>query len=209
MSRSSLRTVHRAIASATAMVFLGLGLSSPPVAHAKFDAMDRLETARQAHNLLDAGYTVPWSDCTYYVSSALWLGGLAPTDEWTPKTSDPAKLASQKMLNPGPSKAAANADDFTKYMERTRTAEVKLIKWSDQTASGAELGDVIAYHWEQGKADHIDHLAIVTGFTKDHHPTVSQHSPTQRDRYWSWSLEANNWIEFARPGSHAYLIHFL
>ncbi|MGV9712277.1 amidase domain-containing protein [Gordonia sp. NPDC003424] len=145
------------------------------------------------------------NDCTYFVSSALWMV-LSETPEWTSSSSDERLLASS-LMNPGPTKAAAAADYFAKYMVASGTATSSRITWSDNTAHGAQLGDVIAYDWD-GKADgSIDHLAIVTGFASDGYPLVTQHSPSRRNRGWSWDPSGNNWIEFTHPGSAAFLIH--
>ena len=196
------------VGSTTAIAVVGLAVGVSPPASADLDPMTRMQAVHYAQALLDAPYNFE-NDCTYYVSQALWLGGMEPTADWTPKTSDPSKLASHAPWNnPGPSKVAADADDFKKYMERSHTAIVKKITWSDNTAAGAELGDVIAYDWDGPADGHIDHLAIVTSFTDDHHPNVSQHSPTRQDRYWSWDPDGKNWIEFTHPGSRASLIHF-
>lgn len=180
----------------------------PTSGHADFDAFERLNTAKAALKFLDTGYTFP-NDCTYFVSQALWDGGLPSTADWTPRTSDQSKLASKNVYNPGPSKAAANADIFTKYMQQSGMAVVKPITWSDNSTAGAELADVIAYDWNNGADGVIDHLALITSFTNDHHPNVSQHSPTRRDRYWSWDSDGKNWIEITHKGSRAYLIHFV
>jgi hypothetical protein len=51
------------------------------------------------------------SDCTKFVSQALWDGGVQPTADWTASSTDPSKLATD-VYNPGPTKAAAVADVF-------------------------------------------------------------------------------------------------
>ncbi|MFF5034118.1 amidase domain-containing protein [Nocardia salmonicida] len=211
----------RAVISTLLALVGALALSSvllPATANAKFGAFERLQAANSAIKWNDSPYVFPLSDCTFYVSSALWDGGLPSTSDWTPKTSDTSKLASKNILNPGPSKAAASANEFAKYMKSSKTAVVKLITWSDNTAAGAELADVIAFDWDGGAniwtgsnndKTEIDHLAIVTGFTDKHYPLVSQHSPTRLNRYWSWDEGSNNWIEFSHKGARAYLIHFV
>lgn len=154
------------------------------------------------------------ADCTYFVSNMLWYGGRMPmTDEWTDSSKDESKWAS-KHFAPGSTKAAVNANEFVRYMERSGTATVTEIDWSDNTASNAELGDVIAYDWDQadgkpGADGTIDHLAIVTKRTSERYPFVSQHSPSQVNRYWSWSIGANDWIEHVKPGAKAYLVRII
>ncbi len=147
-------------------------------------------------------------DCTYFVSLSMWDGGrLAKTPEWTNESTDQSLWAS-RTLAPGLTKAAADASSFVEYMERSGTATVSEIPWSDNTANGALLGDVIAYEWDSSQPG-VDHLAIVTGFTSDGYPLVSQHTPNQVNRFWSYSETKHNWIEYAEPGSHAYLVHIV
>ncbi|WP_455131931.1 amidase domain-containing protein [Microbacterium aurum] len=208
---------RRTTVSALTAMISAFTLSSaflPGTANAEFGPFERLETAKAAVKYIDFPYVIPWSDCTYYVSSALWDGGMAPTEDWTPETSDESKIASSKIVNPGPSKAAAHADTFKNYMRNTGRAVVREVKWSDQSAGSAELADVIAYDWNKadgsiGADGVVDHLAIVTSFTDDGYPLVSQHSPTRLNRYWSYNEGADEFIEFTHPGSRVYLIHFL
>ncbi len=155
---------------------------------------------------------IPGGDCTYFVSLSLWDGGGLPeTDEWSNDSSDRSKWGSRRLY-PGVTVAAINADAFVNYMTTSGTAERREIRWSDNTAAGAELGDVIAYDWESasgrpGADGRIDHLAMVTKFNGDGFPLVSQHTPGQLNRYWSYSESADDWIENAKPGARAYLIH--
>lgn len=174
----------------------------------------REEAARNALAFADTLNFFGPADCTYFVSLSMWDGGGLPqTDDWTTASSDESKWGARRLA-PGVTKAAINADEFTRYMERSGTALVSEITWSDQTADGAQLGDVIAYDWVDSQGNSgadgiIDHLAMVTGWSTDGHPLVSQHSPSQINRYWSWSENANEWIEFAQPGSKAYLLHIV
>ncbi|WAL49924.1 amidase domain-containing protein [Rhodococcus pyridinivorans] len=171
------------------------------------DAFTRYQIASAAIEWVDTVYTFPQSDCTYFVSQALWDGGIKSTEDWTPRSSDESKLAWKSFYNPGPTKAAASANHFTNYMRSSGTAEIRPITWSDNTAAGAELGDVIAYDWNNGADGTMDHVAIITSFTDDGYPLVTQHSPTRVNRGWSWDPSADTWIEYSHPGAKAYLIH--
>ena len=86
-------------------------------------------------------------------------------------------------------------------------ATITELKRSDNTAGGAQPGDIIAYDWNSGADGVIDHLAIVTGSTPEGYPLVSQHTPAQYDRYWSYSESGRDWIENAEKGARVYLIH--
>lgn len=152
------------------------------------------------------------SDCTWFVSQALWAGNLPKDSTWDSDGHWTANAQLWTAPGQGPTAAAANADAFFRYMKgKPELAQVSDITWSDNSADGAALGDVIAYDWNDGADGSIDHLAIVTGFTPDGNPVVSQHTPAQANRYWSYSEGAHKWIEFAYAGGHgaprAYLIH--
>lgn len=134
------------------------------------------------------------NDSANLVSKALWGGGLPRTDDWTSTVvSNPDELVNY-LITPH------HVDSGRSYQPATRSQ----IDWSDNTAQGAQLGDVIAYDWEGDGI--IDHVAIVTNINDSGYPEVSQHSPTEQNRYWSYSNAHDNWIEFAYPGSVAYLI---
>lgn len=151
-------------------------------------------------------------DCTFFVSSALWAGGLPKSADWTNWSLDWNKLASHKKWIPGATKDAANADYFKNYVVNNHIATIKEVSWSDNTAGGAQLGDVIGYDWWNSKTNSngpdgiLDHLAIVTS-VRQNGPWVTQHSPSDT-RYWSWD-PAGNWIRVTHPGSRVYLIHII
>ena len=81
------------------------------------------------------------------------------------------------------------------------------MQWTDVTAGGAQLGDLVAYDWAGAPDGVIDHLAIVTSLDAQGGPSVTQHSPARKSRYWSWDPGANQGIWESRPGSRVYLIH--
>lgn len=153
------------------------------------------------------------TDCTWFVSRALWVGGLPQSYEWTGESTDFSLLA-DKLIFPGPTKAAAHADTLINYLINNGLAyrSGQPINWQDQTADGASLGDIIAYDWYNQfdgttAADGtIDHVAIVTSFDGIY-PYVSQHTPAQSSRGWSWSETRDGWIELENPGCEAHLIH--
>lgn len=172
-------------------------------------------------------------DCTWFASQSAWAGGLPQSDEWA-KDSPNGVLGSdlgamvKALIHGGysptdpinPTIAATNANDFVNYLVDNGLATKTPINWSDNTAGGAQLGDFIAYDWDGGSDGTIDHVAVVTGFAPGtSYPTVTQHSPAQDHRYWSWSLADNSWIQYGQdyqpqPGSsngppQAYLIHII
>ena len=184
------------------------GTPPPPAAPTHFD---RQAAITWAHAHVNDRESFHPEDCTWYVSQALWAGGLPTSGDWTGKTFDFGKLASRSHY-PGPTKAAVNAQFFRNYVVGARLATIKSVSWSDNTAGGARLGDVIAYDWDPpGPDGSIDHLAIVTKIKPNGYPLVSQHTPARYDRGWSWDRGANAWIERSHTynGKHpkVYLIH--
>ncbi len=151
------------------------------------------------------------ADCTWFVSQALWIGGLPQSSEWQESTWNILDVASKADF-PGPTKAAVNADYFKNYIVNSGLATIEEITWSDNTAGGARVGDVIAYDWNPPGPDGIvDHLAIVVSLNSEGYPTIAQHSPARADRYWSWDLSEGDWIEFSNQHGEnrprVYLIH--
>jgi hypothetical protein len=152
-------------------------------------------------------------DCTWFVSQALWEGDLPKSAEWTSASWDPSILAvrdygSDKgpFAYPGPTKDSAYAPALVDYLVSHGLATEHTIRWSDNTAGGARIGDVIAYSWNNPSDGVIDHVAIVTGFNGTY-PLVSQHTERRLNRGWSWDPSAGNWIQYSHPGSVAFLIH--
>lgn len=154
------------------------------------------------------------SDCTWFVSQALWAGGLPRTGDWTDSSFDLFKLA-RKVDWPGPTKAAAQANAFKDTIVREGFATITEVAWSDNTAGGAQPGDVIAYDWNKGPNNRdkgsdglVDHLAIVTSVNEHGYPSVSQHTSPRTNRYWSWDPAGDgSWIEYSYPTARVYLIH--
>jgi hypothetical protein len=183
----------------------------PPPSRQRFD---RQRAVAWAHGHVNDRESFGIEDCTWYVSQALWAGGLPKSGDWTGRSYNIHKVASRKHY-PGPTKAAVNAQLFRKYVVDAHLATIKRVAWSDNTAGGAQIGDIIAYDWDRpGPDGSIDHVAMVTGMKPSGYPLVSQHSPARRDRGWSWDPSARNWIEFSHTYKNGkrpavYLIHII
>lgn len=133
-------------------------------------------------------------DCTWFVSQALWAGGIVKTTWWV---DDP---------DFGPTRTVTVADELAEYLSsESGFATSTELSWTQSEPPGAQLGDIIAYDWEGDGT--INHLAMVTGYDQDRFPLVSQHTPTQTNRYWSWSEQSHDWISIAHPGAKVFLIH--
>lgn len=164
---------------------------------------DRSAAVQWAHDNVHADPRYP-NDCTWFVSQALWAGGLPKSSDWT---SNITSLSTKEPYLTQP-RAATGADYLKNYLVNdTGMATITELSWSDNTAGGAQPGDIIAYDWDNGADGVIDHLAIVTGATSEGYPLVSQHTTAQYDRYWSYSESGKDWIENAEKGARVYLIH--
>jgi len=147
------------------------------------------------------------NDCTWFVSNALWKGGLPETTEWTRNTTNLSLMADRPYV--GPSKAAAAADWFKNALVDAGYATISELDTSDKTAGGAQLGDVIVYDWDTLDGQHhadgfVDHAAIVTNLSAGT-VQVSQHSGPRLDKDWAMNPASNRNI--GSEGGRAYLLH--
>lgn len=159
-------------------------------------------------------------DCTWFVTQALWAGRFNNTGELSSySTTDGAfgddwrsiAVAAVRAHIPpwqpfNPARTATMADRLPGYLQTQGWATISKITWSDNTAHGAQLGDIIAYDFNGDQR--YDHLAMVTSLNTQGYPSVSEHSNPHRDRYWSWSIQGNNWFEvLSNKTAVAYLVH--
>lgn len=162
------------------------------------------------HALDEATYG---SDCTYFISQALYVGGLDETSRWILSSTDQSNRGGSKWTDTHtwPTATATVADALKNYLvNEADVATIRQLNWRINEVPDAALGDIIAYDWDNGADGKIDHLSMITGFSSDNnqYPLVSQHTPEQRDRGWTWADTSGTWIEHAKPGARVYLIHF-
>lgn len=152
------------------------------------------------------------ADCTYFVSRALYHGGLDETSRWNFDSSDPENVGGGRFgAFTRPTATATVADKLTDYLVKEAKVATKIpLNWRKNEVPQASVGDLIAYDWDNGADGTIDHLSMITGFSAKNgqYPLVSQHTPEQRDRGWTWAASDGTWIESARPGAKVFLIHF-
>nr|WP_296774848.1 amidase domain-containing protein [Rhodococcus sp. (in: high G+C Gram-positive bacteria)] len=159
------------------------------------------------------------SDCTWFVSQALWFGGMPDTAKWTHTSMDDDNRGGSRARGDmafWPTRTATIADELKNYLVNDAgVATITQLSWRNNNVFDAKLGDLIAYDWDLHDGKHsdgiIDHLAMVTGFSDENpnYPLVSQHSPGQTNRGWTYSEGAGTWIEHDKPGASVYLIHFV
>lgn len=194
----------------------GLILGQPANAAASHGSrFDRGKAVEWAKKHVDSEYVFD-NDCTYFVSRALWAGGMAKTGDWNSSTVNPWLMADKRKHAFGPTKAAASADFLKNYLKDSNRGVLRQLDFGKNNVPDAELGDVIFYDWDNGADGFADHAMMITSFSKDsngtyRYPQVSGHSQSVRDQGWTWSGYKRGWIEQKYKGSkdkaRAYLLH--
>jgi hypothetical protein len=135
----------------------------------------------------------PEDDCTWFVSQALWAGGLAKSVDWS----------DTRYGLPYPTWDAVNADYFKNYIaSQSGLGTIQQLSTSQKNVPQAQLGDIIAYDWNHdGK---VDHVVIVTSISGQY-PTISSHT-YRGTQAWDFN-SAGVPLSRATPGYRAYLIH--
>jgi hypothetical protein len=154
--------------------------------------------------------------CAWFVSQALWVGGLPEDDTWNENTSH------GQFWNFGQgSPTAADVTLLTNYLLTTYPASrLEQINFTTNAVPDAQLGDVIIYVWNGDTnwmydGDHDTHMALVTDISPGQYPDVSEWgdvgeggiSPDSPSRGWTYSLLNNNWLQVKYPQVIAYLLH--
>jgi len=157
--------------------------------------------------------------CSFFVSGALWAGGLSRTDEWTDEGDGHGFLWSHR-----PGTAAATSVELVSYLKKTYNTS-----WADITANltsnsvpQAQPGDIIAYDWEgdwDGKGvNGLDHLALVVGIKSNQYPEVAEWGTVNASipgthpvnsylkRGWTWSEKDHKWLQNEHPNMRVYLL---
>jgi len=145
------------------------------------------------------------ADCTFFASNVLWAGGLPRSTSWF--RLDVVGPSGYPILYTYSTRAANNANALVIYLVNQSLATKQRLSWTQNAVPYAAVGDIIAYDWETDGT--IDHLSVITSFTTDSYPKVTQHTAAQLNRGWTWSIENNTWITYVPGSEHAsaYLVH--
>jgi Putative amidase domain len=194
------------------------GASPLPASASSFDRTAAVSWA-EAH----ATATPPAaSACTWFVSQALWAGGLAKTAAWTSSGSH----GHVPILTRRPGTVDAWAiPNFVNYMRATypRSTYTEL-NFHVNDVPLAEPGDVIVYDWEGTSSvtntAGLDHAALVVGDAPGgHYPEVAEwgahdagvlgRAVSYKKRGWTWSVIHHSWLQEVSGYSHvkAFLLH--
>ena len=145
--------------------------------------------------------------CTWFVSEALWAGGMSRTSTWTTGTD-----------------AATWVQSLVNYLRANYS-----VSWTNITSDlttnavpAAEPGDIIVYNWNDGGTAY-DHMAFVVDIAAGQYPEVAEWgqfnflthpwyklvNPSSRyvKRGWTYSALNHEWLQVEHPGMQAFLLH--
>ncbi|MEU9480378.1 amidase domain-containing protein [Streptomyces sp. NPDC048191] len=203
--------IKRAVAAAALAVSLAAGLAGPAMAsdsvvsNAPYDRQAAVDWA-----LEHAQDPEPFpASCTWFVTNALWAGGLPKDAGWN---ADGEHGRLQK--SPGtPSATAAQPllDYLSARYPYTKPVEMD---FTGNAVPQAEPGDIVAYDWEgDGR---IDHLALVVDIAPGQYPEVAEwgtddtHPTGYVKRGWTYSeKDEPGWLQDKdkHPAVKAWLWH--
>lgn len=149
--------------------------------------------------------------CTWFVSNALWAGGL-PRDpgRWT----DEGVTKYKVQTRPG-TKAAWSVQHFLNYMDYkyplSRFVRLDSDDFRNNRVPNADPGDVIIYDWEDD--GDYDHATFITNMASGEYPEVTEwgvydgRKPTDYPRRgWTYSKASETWLQNKYPRVVAYLL---
>lgn len=152
--------------------------------------------------------TVP--SCTWFVSQALWAGGLPQDRTWNATDARAHSRGTDGTLT------AWSAPDLVDYLLTTYDTEQVPMDFTGNAVPEAVIGDVVAYDWESDGT--IDHLAFVTAVADGQYPEVSEwgvgtwfvgSGPAgYTSRGWTYSDNNGRWLQSDHPEVSASLVHF-
>lgn len=133
-------------------------------------------------------------DCTWFVSQALWAGGLGKSSSWSSTT--------YGVFHP--TLDAVNADHLKNYLvNETRQGTIQQLSPNTAAVPSAALGDIIFYDWDANGV--VDHAMIVTSFSGQV-PNVTGHTDAITQP-WNYSKYNRKSMAAAHPGLRIYLVH--
>lgn len=190
--------------SSTAPAFITDGTAAP---------LDRNAAASWA--LANAEVEQPFpAACTWFVSNALWAGGLQRTTAWTDE--GPERGVLQRRPGTPTATAVAGLVDYLRGAYPASTYND--IGFADNAVPDAQVGDIIAYDWEGDKT--LDHLAFVVAIADGNYPEVAEWGTNDTrnpfgsggigkyaKRGWTFSEKNHEWLQVGSPNVKAFLLH--
>lgn len=146
--------------------------------------------------------------CTWFVSQALWAGGVASTSTWN-TTSKGSAVYVDQFVNYAKSQMSASWIDITSNLSTNKVPQ-------------AVAGDVIVYNWNDG-GDVLDHMSLVVNIADGQYPQIAEWGQLDFSthpwykvsggqspyvvRGWTYSEMHHMWLQKEHPGMKAYLLH--
>lgn len=187
------------------------GVTSTMVTDGTSDPFDRQAAASWAYE----NATEPQdfaAGCTWFVSNALWAGGLQRTGDWTDSGGHGNWPWSRR---PGTASATAVVPFLDFFLNRYPFSQVIPLDLSHNPVPQAQPGDMIAYDWEGDGT--LDHLSLVTSISAYQYPNVAEWGTVDftyghasidyHERGWTWSANSSEWLQNKYAGMTAELIH--
>jgi hypothetical protein len=155
--------------------------------------------------------------CTWFVSQALWAGGLPKTPQWT----SAASHGHFYHYRPGTAAAWAVPSFVSYIMGAYPHSTFTHLTFSPQTngVPKAQLGDVIVYDWSGRSSTmdwaHLAHASLIVGFDHENQPRVAEwgidgENPTSySSRFWTWSAKSRTWLVSKYKHVQAFLLHIV
>lgn len=141
------------------------------------------------------------SSCAWFISQALWEGGLPQTDEWF----WPEPLESTDMH------VATKSHLLARYLVEAGLATEEVVFHPDYQPEGidAQVGDVLVYDW-----DGCLHMALITVMRQGGDPVVSEWGVAGRSslrssyayRPWLWSQNGGRPVVDIHPNQTVLLL---
>jgi hypothetical protein len=154
--------------------------------------------------------------CAWFVSNALWQGGLVKTSAWTNTGIYGINPFSSGYGQLSGTYDAWNVLGLLNYLEATYPASVEEpIDFSPSNIEppDAQIGDLVFYDWGNGEG--TSHVAIVTGIDPSGYLEVSDWSTNDDgtlpspvpQRGVTYSAVHNEWLQVRYPHVSAFLLH--
>lgn len=189
----------------------GVGVADPGVAtDGSAEPYDRNAAVSWALSNATSPQDFP-AACTWFVSQALWAGGLTRDSEWTSEGGHGFLWSAR----PGTAAATAVRPFIDYILNRFPNSSVEYLDLAHNPVPLAQPGDVMAYDWEGDGL--FDHVSVVTSISPGEYPNVSEWgtvdfkfghpSSFYAERGWTWSEKNHEWLQREYPNVTAMLIH--
>lgn len=145
------------------------------------------------------------ANCTWFVSNALWKGGLEKTGRWTDSGGNLFDQANKDDY-PGPTKAAASADHLKNALIEEKDAKISQLDVRVDGVPDARVGDLIFFDWRNGDSPegHVSHVVMITDIVNGV-PYTTGNTPSYTYHQWNTASSGGPMVD-AEPKVIPYLV---